>query len=246
VVVLPEIIQEDTPRGLGIFVTEVVREFLTLMIVGGLGLLFTPRSLQSPLRALQTRPVPSVSLGLLTFILSFPFWFVLITLSLLIVIILLLLQLSGLVIIGGMTLGMMNAVGASLFYFVAIYVSRVVVALALGRGLVWMAVGESDNPRIVFLNLVAGVGVLSFLTSLPIVGWIVSAAAAFLGLGAILVNLQSQVRAVRDNIPPGGNMSWLPRQETIAKFPPPIIGDSNRPLGMDNLPEGFTWWKDDD
>jgi hypothetical protein len=243
VLVLPEIIQQDAPRIVSTYVSEVVREFLTLTIVGVIGLLFIPRTLQSPMRNLQTRPVPSLSLGLITFILSFPVVFIGALLSLILVVVLIFLQLGGLVIVAGAVVGLVTVLVASIFYFVAIYLTRVIVALALGRALIRLGMGEISQPRIAYLNLVVGVALLAVLYSLPLVGWFLSALSAFLGLGALLLIVRGQVRVIRDA--PGTRIRLIPRLRDIPQIPPPILGDSTQPPGMDNLPEGFQWWNDD-
>jgi hypothetical protein len=244
VVVLPELIQQDAPRVVSTYVTDVVREFLTLTIVGVLGLLLMPRTLQAPIRNMQTRPVPSLSLGLITFILSFPVVFIAVLLSAILLIVFLLLQLDGLVIIAGIVLGLANALVASVFYFVAIYFTRVVVALAVGRALIRMGLGETVNhPRISYGYLIAGVALLAVLYSLPFIGWVLSAVSAFLGLGATLLIIRSQMRAIREE--PSSRIRLLSSLRDVPQIPPPMIGDSPRTPGMDNLPEGFRWWDED-
>jgi cytoskeletal protein CcmA (bactofilin family) len=242
--VLPDLMQQDAPRVVSTYVSDVVREFLTLIIVGGIGLALMPRSLQAPIRHLQMRPVPSLSLGLITFILSFPLVFIAVLLSVMVVIVFLLLQLGGLVIIVGVVLGLVNILAASIFYFVAIYVARVIVALAVGQTLIRMGIGENLYPRVVYLHLLAGVMLLAILYSLPLIGWFLSAVSAFLGLGAMLLVIRGQLRVIRDT--PASRIRLLPRLREAPPMPPPMIGDSARPPGMENLPEGFQWWEDDD
>jgi cytoskeletal protein CcmA (bactofilin family) len=244
VVVLPDIIQQDAPRVVGTYVSDVVREFLTLSLVGVLGLLLMPRTLNAPIRNMQSRPVPSLSLGLITFILSFPVVFIAVLLSVFLLVIFLLLQLDGLVIIAGVVLGLANALVASVFYFVAIYITRVIVALAVGRAVIRMGLGETaSHPRIAYLYLIAGVALLAVLYSLPFMGWLLSAVSAFLGLGALLLVFRSQMRVMRDD--GASRIRLLPRLRDAPQIPPPMIGDSTHTPGMDNLPEGFRWWDDD-
>jgi hypothetical protein len=79
--------------------------------------------------------------------------------------------------------------------------------------------------------------------SLPLIGWLLSAISAFLGLGALLLIIRGQVRVMRDA--PGTRIRLLPRLREIPEIPL-MVGDSTQPPGMDNLPEGFRWWEDDD
>lgn len=244
VVVLPDLIQQDAPRVVSTYVTDVVREFLTLSIVGALGLLLMPHTLYAPIRNLQSRPVPSLSLGLITFILSFPVVFIAVLFSAFLLVVFFLLQLDGLVIIAGVVLGLANALVASVFYFVAIYFTRVVVALAVGRALIRMGLGETANhPRITYLYLIAGVALLAVLYSLPFIGWLLSTVSAFLGLGAILLIIRTQMRVIREA--PSSRIRLLSQLRDMPQIPPPMIGDGPRTPGMDNLPDGFRWWDDD-
>ncbi|MBL8164989.1 MAG: hypothetical protein JNJ61_23600, partial [Anaerolineae bacterium] len=126
---LTQIISEEEGRGgLAVFLSQVLREFIILALIGVLGLLFLPRQLQAPIRSIQSRPLPIVSIGLLTFIISFPIAIIALFFGVALVFVLLLLQIDGLAValFSGTLLGAW--VGASsLFYFGAIFVSRVIV-----------------------------------------------------------------------------------------------------------------------
>jgi hypothetical protein len=243
VLVLPEIIQQDAPRVVSTYLSELVREFLSLAIVGLVGLLLAPRTLQASIRNLQSRPVPSLSVGLITFIVSLPFWLIILALIGLLILILLFLQLGGLIIAVSALLGLSFVLGASIFYFVAIYVTRVIVGLALGRALIRTWPGDANRLRVAYIQLLAGVALLAVMYSLPLIGWLLSAISAFLGLGALLLIIRGQVRVMRDA--PGTRIRLLPRLREIPEIPL-MVGDSTQPPGMDNLPEGFRWWEDDD
>jgi hypothetical protein len=140
-------------------------------------------------------------------------------------------------------LGLSFVLGASIFYFVAIYVTRVIVGLALGRALIRTWPGDSNRLRVAYIQLLAGVALLAVMYSLPLIGWLLSAISAFLGLGALLLIIRGQVRVMRDA--PGTRIRLLPRLREIPEIPL-MVGDSTQPPGMDNLPEGFRWWEDDD
>jgi hypothetical protein len=107
-----------------------------------------------------------------------------------------------------------------------------------------MGLGDSHHPRIPYVHLVVGVALLAVLYSLPLIGWLLSAVSAFLGLGALLLIIRGQVRGIREA--PGIRVRLLSPFRDIPQIPPPMIGDSTRPPGMDNLPEGFRWWENDD
>ncbi len=246
---LNQIINEEQ-GGLRVYLSQAAREFLTLAIVGALWLMFAQRSFQLPIRQLQSRPLPSIGVGLLTFILSFPVILIIVLLSVLVIFILSLFQLDSLLIGGGILLGIINIGGASFFYFIAVFVSRVVVCLALGRFVLRVIGGENLGSRALFASMLIGVAVLALLGTLPVIGWIINAIFAFLGLGAILLVLQAQLRRYRD-VPPGPPLRTaanapmlLAGRDNSRAFPPPIIDDGPRSPGTDNLPDGFKWWDD--
>jgi len=251
---LTQIIAEDegAPRGLSIYLSQALREFIALAIIGVIGVVVIPRPLQTPIKHIENRPLPSMGLGLLTFIVAFPIVLMLIIFIVLIIFILLLLQLDGLLLslISGTLLG--TLIGAnSIFFFVAIFISRIIVCLWAGRSLVRLALGGDSSPRMTALGLLIGIGLLALLSSLPVVGWVINALALFLGLGAVMIGAQAQFRLYRDGGPPmplrvGVAAPLLPRRpERSHPFPPPIMHDNTQSVGMDNLPEGFTWWDDD-
>lgn len=246
---LTQIINNEDQGGLRLIVAQVLRELVVLALIGFVGLVFVPRHFQMPLRTLQSRTLPSVGVGLLAFIVSFPVTIVLIILIVFLVIVpLVLLQLDGLFValVGGALLGTWGG-GASVFYFTAIFVSRAVVCLLLGRLIVQAVLGDDGSPRITFISIVVGVVLLSILVSLPVVGIIASAVTAFWGLGAILIVVQTQLRSYRDRVVapvPRLIPSRVPRRADARPLPPPMLDDGSYPPGSENLPDGFEWWND--
>lgn len=243
--------EEDTARGFNIYLTQVVREFVTLASLGLIGLLIAPRTIQAPIRQFQSRPLTTIGVGVLTFILSFPVVLIALIMTLFLIFVLSLLQLNSLIIAGGFLMGIIDVGGVSLFYFTAIFITRVIMSLALGRLLIRVIAGDDGSQRMVYFSLFAGVGALSIIISLPLVGLVINGLTAAAGLGAILTVLQLQLRNVREVAPPIARaplatLPQLPRRPQEARqFPPPIIDERNLPRGMDNLPEGFVWWDED-
>jgi hypothetical protein len=250
--------EQDQSRGVSIYITQVVREFFTLGVIGFLGLLVIPRGLQTPLRSLQARPLACLGVGLLAFIVYFVAVPFAILLSLLLIFAISLLQVSELTFAVGTILGVLDIGGSSILFFIVIFVSRVIICLAIGRAVTRALLNDGSTGRAIFLSLLIGVILLALVASLPVVGWVINALALFLGLGAILTYLQAQAETVREAAPPQpryANVSVsapaLPtprpndQPRLIPPPPPPILEDSPRPLGMDNLPDGFKWWDDD-
>lgn len=220
------------------YAVQAVRELVSLLLVGGVGLLLIPRRLQAPIVSLRMRPLPSLGVGLVTFIISFFIAAVIILLSLVLVLLLFLLQLGDLSVIGGVFIMLFSMGGISLFYFTAIFVSRVIVAIALGRILVRLVFGDRRERYMTYVSLLFGALVLALLSALPLVGWLVIALAVFFGLGAMLTLVQSQLDRTRA----ARAMPHHPQQ--ARQLPPPSLDDTPAlGPGMENLPEGFHWWK---
>ncbi|RMG72909.1 MAG: hypothetical protein D6711_12070 [Chloroflexi bacterium] len=256
---------QQSARSLQRYLGVVLREFTSLAFIGVLCVSFIPRYMQTPVRLLQMRPLSSLGIGLLSFILSFPIVVIIAVISLILILLLSLLPLDNVVLFSGIVLGLANIGGASIFYFTAIYITRVVVALALGRFLLRVLIRqrlilEESSWRYLALSMAFGVVLLSILGAIPVIGWGFNALALFLGLGAILSALRMQYRKLRNNTPPPRTpmtmtrftpdmmpqLPYLPEQ--ARQFAPPLIDESpglDGP-GMDNLPEGFNWWGEND
>ncbi len=245
---LTQMIQTDNQDTVRLLAGETVHEFVILALIGVIALTLLPRQFQVPLRALQSRTLPSAGVGMLAFIISFPITIVVLILMVLLLIVpMIIFQLDSLFVFlfSGTLIGAWGG-AASVFYFTAIFISRVVVALMIGKIIVRGAVGDDGSQRIAFVSLLLGIFLLSVVVSLPVVGIIVSAVTAFMGLGAILIVVNNQMRALRDRVPVAA-LRMKPaspvRRIDPRSLPPPIVEDGYEP-GMDNLPPGFEWWDD--
>jgi cytoskeletal protein CcmA (bactofilin family) len=246
---LIELVEEDDPlSAFQIYLDQVIREVTTLGLLGLIGLLLVPQQIQRLIRTLRYQPLASLGVGVPTFILSFPVWVIVFFLSLLLILILSVLRLDGVIIASGMILGLVNIGGTSLFYFVAIFISRMIVAIALGRTIVrWFTLGTS--ARSWFVSLVVGAAIFGVLVSLPVIGWVFNALALFLGVGAIISVIQLELLRFREQ----STSNLSPRTYYAAELPPslpppPALSQQPRAPGMDNLPDGFNFdfWRDND
>ncbi|MFN8371815.1 MAG: polymer-forming cytoskeletal protein [Anaerolineae bacterium] len=233
----PVAIEDDTlERNLNLYITQAIREFITLALIGVLVLLLFPRALQDPLRYLQARPLTCMGVSVFTLIVLIPIGLAVLVLSLFIVFVLSLFGLNDLVLSIGALLGIINVGGVSLFAFVFGFLSRVVVCFALGRMLLHLVARYRPTPQGQFASLFIGVGLMALATPLPVIGLIVYGIAAALGLGAVLSVVQGQIRAAREN-------NTLPPLPEDVPPPPPLAIEPLGP-GMDNLPPGFRMWDD--
>ncbi|MFQ3648193.1 MAG: hypothetical protein SNJ80_14795 [Anaerolinea sp.] len=236
----------DEPDTVVTYGREVLREFSVLLALGVIGWVLLPQFWTRPMITLRVRPIHSFSFGLLTFILSFPLVFILLLLTGLLITVLLIIGLDGVAGALGLLLLVLNLSAAGAFYFVAIYLSRVLTSWAIGRFLL-RSVRADMTPRAYALaSLALGALLIAVLVSLPAVGWIINALALFFGLGAVLVVLLDQVQQWRGVTPPPpapfpavsvyGPAEPVEEAEPSGPALPPHLLEAP---GMENLPPGF-------
>jgi hypothetical protein len=247
-------IEPTSAASLQRYFSGLLREFATLAFISIVFLLVIPRQIQSPLRYMQMRPVSTFGVGLLSFIMSFPIVLMMALFSLLIMLVLSLLPIDTVVIISGVVLVLANIGLASIFYFTAIYVARMVAALAIGRFVMQHIIHRFDGSwRSLFFSLMIGDIFLAVATStsISLVSWGINAMAAFLGLGAILILLQDKVKVFLASSPAaarmrseyGTTLAKSPRRlpASVPSYPLTSSADQEN-IGMDDLPKGFDWW----
>ncbi|QPC84509.1 hypothetical protein G4Y79_09075 [Phototrophicus methaneseepsis] len=191
----------EEPATIANYLRSAFQEGTSLFVVGVAAVLLAAGSLNAPLYRIRRRPFASLSVGLLTFIISFPVVLIFILLSLLLVIFLLLVNLDALAVLMTFVLSVVNIGGATVFYLTAIFVARALFALAIGRSLArifWARNGLHVNP---YAALLMGVVILALLVTLPFVGWIINAVSLFLGLGGILTVILERIQRVRGGEP---------------------------------------------
>lgn len=250
----PNVPMLTQPSTFVIYGGEVLREFTALLVLGVIGWLLVPRVWQRPMITLRLRPIPSFSFGMLAFILSFPLIFMLGLMTILLVIVLLIVRLDGVAAALGLLLTIATVSLGGTFYFVAIYVSRVLFGWAIGRFMLRSARADMSVRVYSISSLMAGMLTLAVLVSLPTVGWIFNALALFLGLGAALLVLIEYLQQVRGVVPqppstpyarsalrvaiPNGPMLPTMSESLRTATPSLPFGKPDLP-GMENLPPGF-------
>ncbi|MFZ4813231.1 MAG: hypothetical protein ACOYL5_01750 [Phototrophicaceae bacterium] len=249
-VLLPQIVLDEEKSLLANaqhYLSASLREFITLAVVGMLGLLVFPALTQAPIRNLRRRPLTSLGVGTLTFILSFPVVLITVLISLLVLFSLSLLQVSNLLVAGAVVLTLLNVGGASLFYFVAIFVARSIVCLAVGRLLLRQVLRDDDTLRYQSMRLLFGALLVGAAVTLPTVGWVINALTLFVGLGAIVNLIQAQLRVIREQNSDAPRSRTIALAELRARSPLPTVAVEVPPrpqhdIGTDNLPPDFVWW----
>jgi hypothetical protein len=224
-------------QSLTAYLSVVFYEFTTLGLIGIAALVVAPRALQAPIPTLRFRPLPSLGVGLITFILSWAVIFVVVLLGALIAGLFLLLQLRDLTLISAVLFTVFDLSMIGFYSLTAFFITRVIVALALGRLIMRKLFGSDTSLRALIASLLIGILVLALFTSLPIIGWLINALALFLGLGAMLTLLQEKLEQSRAARP------MTPTDSIGAgQVPPPMVEDIPSEPGAENLPEGFKWW----
>jgi cytoskeletal protein CcmA (bactofilin family) len=227
------------------YLSKALREFVMLLIIGLVGVLWVTRPFQSPMIPLQERPLPSLGLGALGVIGAFPLGVLLLVLIIAIVIVPLIVfrfdtvfaLLTSITLLGSWA----GIVG--IFFFTALFISRSMVALHIGRWLVRVAIGDDGSRQITLVSLFVGTALMALLVSVPVVGWLISFVAACMGVGAILYAVTNQVRRYRNRLPVGRIIPA--KRSRRVPIPPPLLFDDERlPTGMKDLPDGFEWWED--
>lgn len=230
--------QQDFGSAVGEYLRQVLREFLTLALIGVAIVTLAPRSMNGPISAIRYRTLTSIGLGLLIFILSFPLLLISLLLSLLLIILISLLGVEQVTLITVFVLAALNFSGAVMFYFIALFFSRVMVATAIGRAVLSRVYHSRSRLVDAYVHLLVGALLLALVIALPYIGTVVTAAAAFLGLGALVLHWQRprrlQAAAARSPID-------LVTPQDSPQLPPPPPESPSGP-GSEHLPEGFNWW----
>jgi hypothetical protein len=203
------------PRGPSTILGDALRQFLTVVLFGAIGLWLVPNALRASEEALRRRPVASIGLGigiLVGFIIQF------------IAVILLMILLA--VALGSITLdalagfviwaGVVDLILTTFALVVAAsFVVDAVVGLALGQ---LVARGWAQNRWQELALLAIGAAIVVALTSVPQIGGLVKLCVIVLGLGAMTV---AASEAWQRRHPPAAPTWTAPPPPTPAGTPAP-------------------------
>jgi len=181
------------------WLVELIRDFITLLIIGLVAIWLLPSKLELWAEKLRAKPLPAAGYGLLGLIVAAN---AVIVVTLIAVIIL------GI----GLGLGLITiwdlafifwalafsslALTTTLFFVFVIYISKVIVAYLTGMLIVKALIPKTANYRIV--PLLIGLLIYVLLASAPYIGWAIALIATFLGLGAVGVAfLDKRVMAIQ-------------------------------------------------
>jgi len=165
-------------------VLDVLRRYVSILVIGVLLLWLLPRLLRGAADSARSRPLPSLGIGVLGFVGVIVGLVLLLLVTVLVAVVLGLLSLGSLIgvtIFGGL---LVAAVTVFLFVLAIAFAAQAVVGLALGR-LVVRGEGRSFPGNLGALAL--GVLVVVLVASIPVAGGLIEAVLVLLGLGALLL-----------------------------------------------------------
>ncbi|NLX10788.1 MAG: hypothetical protein GXY36_14110 [Chloroflexi bacterium] len=224
------------------YIKESLRDAITLLLVGGMALWLLPNFIRQPAQHVQRRTVPTIGWGLIAFMLSFPAAVLLLAFSLLILLILFLLKLNELTVITAVGLLVINLVTIGGFWFLLLFLGRVVISFVIGQVIYRYVLRQTDTGRLRYwlVMLAIGAAVYALITNAPIpaLGLTVELITALAGIGAVVMYARTLVYKSE-------MLGPVPVAATAAPAaPPPLPDDVEAPLGMENLPEGFRGFDD--
>jgi cytoskeletal protein CcmA (bactofilin family) len=184
---------ERRPRfDLGVFgwIIDRLRDLVTLLILGGLGLWLLPEVFQQVAQKARSQPLPATGWGFVTVILGY------LAAGLIAVLVVALGIFFGLITLGGLA-GTVFGVGLSglgvvfaVFTLLVNYGSKAVIAFLGGTWLLEKLAPGSAESR--FLSLVLGVLIYVILRSIPFLGWLLAVFVTLIGMGAIWLMLRER------------------------------------------------------
>ena len=179
---------------------ELVRDFVTLLIIGLVAIWLLPSKLELWTEKLRAKPLPATGYGLIGLIVAANAVIVVILIAVIILAI-------------GLGLGFITiwdlafifwalafsslALGTTLFFVFVIYISKIIVAYLTGLLIVKALIPKTAKYRIV--PLIIGLLTYVLLASAPYIGWAIALIATILGLGAVGVAFRDkQVMSIQE------------------------------------------------
>jgi hypothetical protein len=228
------------------YFTQVAQEMVVLTLVGAVLLWLSPRLLLRPIELTGERVGLNMALGAGAIFLSVPAFVLVLVLGVLGLVLLLgVIRLDVLTVAFGSAWGVVTLGGGGLFYFVVVYIARVVTASALGSWLINRITQADLSIRQRILSITVGGGLIALLAALYPFGWVFNLISVVIGLGALGRALH---RALHPPALPPMMPAAVGREAAVLspRMPPPLVDTRSAPPGMENLPDGFTWWHDDE
>ena len=239
---------DDAAKILVNYFKAALRDVVTLLLIGAVGLRFAPHLIRQPAQHVRRRTVPTVGWGLITFMLSIPITIVVTVIGLIIVLILYFVNLNELTVMVGVGLLIVSSGLVGGFAFLLLFMGRVVVSFTVGQMLYRyvLHLPEEATFRRWIAMLAVGTVAYALITNVPVppMSLIVELVTALSGVGALVMVARAFVYETTPITP----YAPAPRPSVPLLSPPPARSteeDYFPPPGMDNLPEGFTGFDED-
>lgn len=227
-----------------------LRDILSLLILGAIGLRVVPDAIRQPAAHVRRRTVPTIGWGLLTFMLSIPIVITVVMIGLIFLLVLYLIKLNELTIMIGAAVVIVTGVLVGSISFLLFFMGRLVVSFMVGQLLSTYALRrlEARSFRRWMLTLALGATAYALIINMPLPGLslVIEMVTALAGVGAVMMYVRRvliDVALLRPRLEP----AWAPPPVMLpAPAPPPLIvpGDDG-PYGLENLPPGFTGFDED-
>jgi|GEM_PF-1166352 len=239
---------------LGNYIFVTVRDVTALSLIGILLLNYFARGIVEPGYRVQTSPIPAFSWGLVLALLSLPFSLLLILTSIIILFVVFVITINELTFIVSIFLLVLNLGVIGGFLFLFIFMGRIITSFVVGFLVLrqvqrlWLRFAGTPPTILgeIWFTIIIGVTLISLIINIPLgalfgIGQIIlTGLVACAGLGALFMYL-------RDLYELGGDRQTLTRGDSMITVPPPPPDDAaplNPPIGMENLPQGFTGFDD--
>jgi cytoskeletal protein CcmA (bactofilin family) len=227
------------------YLGRILRDLLSLMAIGLVALLVAQGGLLDVTRQLKTRAILSFGFGLAAMVLAFPAMALLLLVSAVLLGFVHILTLGELTLAVAIGLAIVNLILIGGFWFVALFLGRLAVCYLIGQWIARHIMLVADRATTLVISLLLGVIAFAAIADLPVDGYglLANMAAACFGLGAILLALRNVLLRPQLRVAPAVSTSPISALlPGMTEGYPPLPEDIESLPGMDNLPEGFTWF----
>ncbi|MCR4324524.1 MAG: FapA family protein [Candidatus Curtissbacteria bacterium] len=165
--------QQDAEKALGAaFLIFKAISFLAALIIGLLFIKFLPNFTERTVDSVVERPLKNLGVGLLTLVVT-PLAVVVLTITI---------------------VGIPIALALLVDFIFVLYLAKLFVAIAVGRIILRFAQGKENN----YLALIAGLLIYGILTTIPVIGWLVTLFVVLIGSGALVSEKLNSYKLLRN------------------------------------------------
>ena len=234
----------DAAKILREYVVSAVRDVLTLLALGAVGLRIAPGMIRRPAQHVRRRTVPTIGWGLLTFMLAIPTVITVLMLGLIVTLVLYLVKLNELTVMVGVGVLITTSALVGILSFLLLFMGRLVVSYTIGqmlsRRLLRMRDLSTYQRWLLTLSLGAVAYALAIHVPVPALALVLELVTALAGVGAVIMHTR-RLLINSGLFTPAALAEPLP----ALPAPPPPPPPEEVPLGMEDLPEGFRGFDED-